>query len=106
MSHLPSTTHASVKHALFSKHSLSSLFAKDVIHDSLIQVKEDSQLSLLKNLSSLKGGKQSPSLLPPRVIVGVPHRHIQGAFCGTLTAPNSLFPRHLPINPRWLSRVF
>ena len=52
---LPSSTHASVKH------SSSSLFAEDIIRDSLAQVKEDSQLKLLKNLSSIRGGKQSAS---------------------------------------------
>ena len=38
-----------------------SLFAEDVIKYSLTQVKEDSQIKLLMNLSSLKGEKQSAS---------------------------------------------
>ena len=58
---LPRATHASVNHALLSTPSSSSLFTEDVIRDSLTQLKDDSQLSLLKNLSSLKGGKQSAS---------------------------------------------
>ena len=61
VSHLLSMTHASVKHALLTSHSSSSLFAKDVIRDSLTQVKEDSQLKLLKNHSSNRRGKQTAS---------------------------------------------
>ena len=58
VSHLPPSAHASVKHALLSTPSMSSLFAEDVIKESLTQVKEGSQIKLLTNLSSLKGGKQ------------------------------------------------
>ena len=61
MQHLPSSTHAAVKHALLSTVSSSSLFDEDIICSSLTQVKDNSQLLLLKNLSSLKGGKQSAS---------------------------------------------
>ena len=61
MSHLPPSAHASVKQALLSTPSTSSLFAEDVIKESLTQVKEDFQIKLLMNLSSLKGGKQSAS---------------------------------------------
>ena len=63
VSHLPSTTHTSVKYAHLSTPSSSSLFTEDIICGSLTRVKEDSQLSLLKNLSSLKGKKRSAS--PP-----------------------------------------
>ena len=42
-----------------SHSSTSTLFDEEVILRSLTQVRDDSQLSLLKNLSSLKGGKQS-----------------------------------------------
>ena len=45
VSHLPSSTQASVKHALLLTPSSSSLFAEEVIKDSLTQVKEDSQLN-------------------------------------------------------------
>ena len=58
MSPLPSITHALVKHALVTTLSSSSLFSEDVILESLTQVKEDSHLKLLKNLSSNRGGKQ------------------------------------------------
>ena len=61
VSHLLGSTQPSVKHALLSTPSLSALFDEEVIRSSLTQVKDDSQLSLLKNLSSLKGGKQSAS---------------------------------------------
>ena len=68
VSHLPSSTHASVKHALLLP-STSTLFDEEVIMRSLTQVRDDSQLSLLKNLSSLKGGKHlapTASSLGPR----------------------------------------
>ena len=61
VSHLPSATHASVKHALLTSPSSSSLFAEDMIRNSLTQVKGDSQLKLLKYLSSIRGGKQMAS---------------------------------------------
>ena len=61
VSHLPGSTHALVKHSLLTSPSSSSLFAKDVIRDSSAQVKENSQLKLLKNLFSGRGGKQSAS---------------------------------------------
>ena len=61
VSHLPSSTHASVKHALLLTPSMSTLFDEIIILRSLTQVRDDSQLSLLKNPSSLKGGKQSAS---------------------------------------------
>ena len=60
-SHFPGSTHPSVKHALLSALSASTLFSEEVIHASLTQVKDDSQLSLLKNLSSFKGGSKSAS---------------------------------------------
>ena len=52
MSHLPSHTHDSVRHALLSLKLSSSLFADEVIEKSFDQVKDYSQLLLLKNLSS------------------------------------------------------
>ena len=64
-SHLPGSTHISVKHSLLSVPSTSTLFSEEVIHALLTQVKDDSQLYLLKNLSSLKGGISRPQLLPP-----------------------------------------
>ena len=56
VSHLPGSTHPSVKHALLSTPSSLALLSKDVILALLTQVKDDSQLSLLRNLSSLKSG--------------------------------------------------
>ena len=61
MSHLPSSTHESVRQALLSSPSDVSLFSYDVITKSLGQVKDDSQILLLKNLSSQRGGKGSAS---------------------------------------------
>ena len=55
VSHLPASAHTLLKP------SSSSFFAEDVIEDSLTQVKVDSQIKLLTNLSSLKGGKRSAS---------------------------------------------
>ena len=60
VSHLVST-HSLVKHTHISTPSSSELFDEEVIRSSLTQVKDDSQLSLLWNLSSLKGEKQSAS---------------------------------------------
>ena len=59
VSHLLVSKHSSVKHALLSIPSFMELFDEEVIRSSLTQVKGDSQLSLLRNLSSLKGEKQS-----------------------------------------------
>ena len=61
VSHLPTVTYASVKHAVLTTPSLSSLSSEDVIRESLTQVKEDSLLKLLKNISSSRGGKQTAS---------------------------------------------
>ena len=61
MSQLPGSTHPSVKHALLSTPSTSTSFSEEVIRALLILVKDDSQLSLMKNLSSLKGGDKSAS---------------------------------------------
>ena len=61
VSHLPASTHESVKLALLSTPSLSLLFSDKVIKASLTQVKEDLQIKLLSSLSSQKGGKQSAS---------------------------------------------
>ena len=55
MSHLLASTHASVKLALLST---PSSFSEDIIKESLTQVKEDSQVKLLSNLSSFRGGKR------------------------------------------------
>ena len=60
VSHLPSSTHAVVKHALLSS-PISSLFSEDIVKASLTQVKENSQLTLLSNLSSKKDGKRTAS---------------------------------------------
>ena len=55
------STHSSVKHALLSTPSSAELFDEEIIRSSLTQVKDDSQLSLLRNLSSLNGERQSAS---------------------------------------------
>ena len=60
VSHVLSSTHASVKHALMSSPT-SSLFSEDAVKASLSQVKEDSQLTLLLNLSFKKDGKRTDS---------------------------------------------
>ena len=52
VSHLPVATHASVMHELFPSLSSDFFFAEEVIWDALTQVWRDSQLTLLKNLSS------------------------------------------------------
>ena len=57
--HLPAVTHVSQTRLI--DYSSESLFAEEVIRDLLTQVREDSHLSLLKNLSSGKGGKGSAS---------------------------------------------
>ena len=57
VSHLPASTHSSVKHALLTAPSKDTLFAKKVIGDSLTQVREDSHLTLMKNFSSNNGDK-------------------------------------------------
>ena len=61
VSHLPTVVRASVKHALLTSPSSSSLFSEDVIQESLTQVKEDTHLKLFKNFSSSWGGKQTAS---------------------------------------------
>ena len=61
VAHLPSVTHASVKHTFLTSPSSSPLFAEAVIRDSLTQVKEDSRLELLLNLFSSRGGMQTAS---------------------------------------------
>ena len=61
VSHLPVHMHDSGRHSLLSSASSSTLFADEVIEKSLGQVKDDSQLLLLKNLSSQKVGKGSAS---------------------------------------------
>ena len=54
VSHLPASTHASVKHALLATPS-PSLFADLVIKESFTQVKEDTNLAVVKNLFFCKG---------------------------------------------------
>ena len=61
VSHLLRSTLVSVRHVLLSTSSTSSLFSEEVSRSLLTQVKDDSQLSLLKNHPSLKGRKQSAS---------------------------------------------
>ena len=56
VSHFSGSLHLSVRHALLLTPSSSALFGKDVILASLTQVKDDSPVSLLKNISSPKGG--------------------------------------------------
>ena len=61
VAHLPPHTHDSVKHALLSTPSEDSLFSEEVFQRSLGQVRDDSQLQLLRNLSSQKREKSSTS---------------------------------------------
>ena len=61
VAHLPAHTHDSVKHALLSTPWEESLFSEEVIQCSLGQVRDDSQLQLLRNLSSQKSEKGSAS---------------------------------------------
>ena len=58
---LPASTHVSVKHMLLVTPSSPSLVADSVIKESFTQVKEDTNLAVLKNLCSAKGGKQLAS---------------------------------------------
>ena len=87
VSHLPGSTHPSVRHTLLSTPSTSALFDEEVIRNSLTQVKEDSQLSLLKNLSSLKGGKQSASTSS-----SLGPRHCDSSSA-SLSSPSRVFSR-------------
>ena len=95
MSDLPSATHASVKHALLSTLSSSSLFAEVVIKGSLTQVKEDSQLKLLKNLSSSRGGKQSAS---PASFSGT--RRASSTFGSSASSSSSQYAKYSSWNSR------
>ena len=61
VSHLPASTHASVKYELLATPSSPSLFVNLMIKESFTQMKEDTNLAVLKNLSFAKGGKQSAS---------------------------------------------
>ena len=61
VTHLPAHTHDSVKHALLSTPSEDSLFSEEVIQRSLGQVRDDSQLQLLRNLSTQRSEKGSAS---------------------------------------------
>ena len=61
VSYLPAATHPSVEHALLMTLSSDMLFAEEVIRDLLTQVREDSHLTLLKNLFSGKGDKRAAS---------------------------------------------
>ena len=61
VAHLPPHMNASVKHTLLSTPSEDSLFLEEVIQCSLGQASDDSQLQLLRNLSSQKSEKSSTS---------------------------------------------
>ena len=109
--HLPGSTHASVKHALLVHPSSFSLFDDEFIHSSLTQVKDDSQLLLLKNLSSLKGGKLSASTAS----TSGHHRHDSSYssssshprnFRGILAAPSDVIPRPLAMSQRSPLKMF
>ena len=63
VSHLPGSTYPLVKHALLSTPSTKSLFSEDVILALLTQVKNDSQLCLLKNLFTQGRGEGSLNFL-------------------------------------------
>ena len=74
VSHLSSSAHDSVRQALVSSSSNESLFSEEVIAKSLSQVKGDSQILLLKNLSSqrgVKGSASSASSSISRIISGI-----------------------------------
>ena len=57
VAHLPAHMHDSVKHALLSTPSEESLFFEEVMQHSLGQVRDDSQLQLLWNLSTQRSEK-------------------------------------------------
>ena len=61
VAHLPTHTHDSMKHALLLTPSEDSLFSEEVIQRSLGQVRDDSQLQLLRNLSTQRSEKSSAS---------------------------------------------
>ena len=61
VAHLPTHTHDSVKHALLSTPSEDSLFSEEVIQCPLGQVRDDSELQLLRNLSTQRSEKGSAS---------------------------------------------
>ena len=61
VAHLPAHTNDSVKHAVLSTPSEESLFSEEVIQRSLGQVRDDSQLQLLRNLSSQRSEKSLAS---------------------------------------------
>ena len=61
VAHMPAHTHDSVKHALLLTPWEESLFFEEVILRSLGQVRDDSQLQLLWNLSSQRSEKSSAS---------------------------------------------
>ena len=61
VAHLPAHTHDSMKHAVLSTPSEDSLFSEEVIQRSLGQVRDDSQLQLLCNLSTQRSEKGSAS---------------------------------------------
>ena len=65
VAHLPEHTRGSVKHALLSTPSEGSLFSEEVIQCSLGQVRDDSQLQLLRNLSNQRGEKGATSSSAP-----------------------------------------
>ena len=96
VSHLPGSTHTSVKHVLLSTPSTSALFDEEVIRSSLTHAKDDSQLSLLKNLSSLKGGNQSAS---PASTSG--HRRCDSSSSSSLSRSLILFQEY-----SWLQATF
>ena len=102
VSHLPSQIHKSVKLALLSTPSSSSLFSEDIIKESLTQVKEDfADQACFCGIFPLREGVSSlPQLFPPRVVGEVrplpllrldPLRRVVGVVSG-------LFPLPLLVN--------
>ena len=89
-----------MKHPLLSTPSTSTLFSEDVILASLTQVKDDSQLPLLKNLSSPKGGGKaaSPSSSSGYRCQDASSSSSQSrgfkSFCGSKRPASSSFSRH------------
>ena len=106
VAHLPEHTHDAVKHALLSTPSEESLFSEEVIQRSLGQVRDDSQLQLLRNLSNQMGeeGAASSSSAPTQrrrryPVLSSLLRHLPGSLLisrGALLVISARL-RHLPL---------
>ena len=87
VSYLAVPTHQSVKHELLTTPSLTELFSEDFISSSLTQVMGDSQLLLLRNLSS-KSGKQ------PALLASSSGQRRGGSSAGQFSPRSRPFSRH------------